>query len=270
MGQLSSRTAVPSDDTLTRPRGSTTGSDNHTMRYLQGGPQLSSEELAALGVGELKQRAKAAGLSMDEINACVEKADLIQLILHAPGSHQTCAVCYVDDIVGLRMPCCGVDSSTICFCWRCVEIICEMGEPPGLGRCPSCRGYISFDRNTGQVKVNQNIGKCQMCLQVRPIIDRRMCSACLLGSIHVLSYECDRCHNVQQIPHPMWRYQPQPDQFGTESWACHAACGDYTHWRVVPVDAAKIPAQECPDAWGRRDEWLAPIRERRRLELDAP
>ena len=78
-----------------------------------------------------------------------------------------------------------------------------------------------------------------------------------------LRYECDRCHRVQLIAHPMYRYQPDPLTFGTDTWACHAGCGTYTHWRIVADDANRIPPEECPETWGRRDEWIREIREAR-------
>lgn len=100
-------------------------------------------------------------------------------------------------------------------------------------------------------------------------MDRGMCDACLLGMRYQLHYECQRCHKAQQIPHPMWRYQETPLEFGNITWACHRDCGDYTHWRVIPEDAAKVPDFDCPDGWGRRDDWLATVRRQRHMELSA-
>jgi hypothetical protein len=71
---------------------------------------------------------------------------------------------------------------------------------------------------------------------------------------------------VQRIPHPMWRYQPSPTAHGAASWACHVGCHDYTNWRIVPDDVVRIPAQEVPESWGRRDEWLELIRASRTAE----
>jgi hypothetical protein len=140
-----------------------------------------------------------------------------------------------------------------------------------------------------------------------------------------LRYQCDRCHGLQRIPHPMWRYMPAPDAFGTETWACQR-CHDFTHWRVCAVDTDRIRAppscpltasqpyhvitrvshsncaaagrthlprvrhsalrvhvacacvrrglqcptaapEECPESWGRREEWLSAVRAARQLQL---
>ena len=44
-------------------------------------------------------------------------------------------------------------------------------------------------------------------------------------------------------------------------------CGDQTHWRIDPADAHLVPADDCPESWGRREEWLAQVRRQRRREL---
>jgi hypothetical protein len=64
----------------------------------------------------------------------------------------------------------------------------------------------------------------------------------------------------------MWMYQNQPQEFGTATWACHVGCGDYTHWRIAQNDVMRVPAQHSPSTWGRREEWLANIREQRLQE----
>ena len=115
----------------------------------------------------------------------------------------------------------------------------------------------------GEVVVAQARGRCRLCChENKVIIAQGVCDACLLGTRYALKYECDRCHGVQRIPHPMWRYQPTPDAYGGATWACHGRCGDYTYWRVVRGDLARIPAQERPEAWGT-GEWLREVRERR-------
>lgn len=39
-------------------------------------------------------------------------------------------------------------------------------------------------------------------------------------------------------------------------------------WRIHPEDATRIPPEECPETWGRRDEWLECVREERRKILE--
>eukprot|EP00406_Dinophysis_acuminata_P076386 CAMPEP_0179268002 /NCGR_PEP_ID=MMETSP0797-20121207/30217_1 /TAXON_ID=47934 /ORGANISM="Dinophysis acuminata, Strain DAEP01" /LENGTH=223 /DNA_ID=CAMNT_0020976273 /DNA_START=55 /DNA_END=726 /DNA_ORIENTATION=+ len=181
------------------------------------------------------------------------------------GGSRPCAVCFEEE-PPLAMPCCGKDGSTVAYCRRCIEIICEQAQ--GVGRCPSCRGYITI--KDGGVSVAEKRARCQMCCQNKIIVDQGLCDACLLGRQHVFKYECQRCRRTQQIPHPMWRYQATPTEFGGASWACHRGCADYTHWRIVPEDVMKVPHAECPESWGRRDDWIAAVRRQRHMELAAP
>jgi len=174
----------------------------------------------------------------------------------------TCAVC-LEEAPHALMPCCGKDGSTTGYCRRCIELICEHNQ--GVGRCPSCRKYIIID-STGKIVVTDKHGQCRMCRQWKTLIDQGQCDACLLGQRFPLKYECDRCHRVQQIPHPMWRYQPAPTEFGGATWACHKGCGDYTHWRVIAQDLPRVPAFDYPESWGRDDEWLDRVRRQRSQE----
>lgn len=145
------------------------------------------------------------------------------------------------------------------------QVICRTGLEGRLGRCPSCASWITLDGDT-VVTTRDVAGTCRCCLQQRTLaeVQRRLCEGCLLGQTFALRYQCDRCGGVQRIPHPMWRYQAEPTQPGTATWACHLACGDYTHWTITPQDAARIPPEHCPESWGRREEWLAGVRELRR------
>ena len=101
------------------------------------------------------------------------------------------------------------------------------------------------------------------CAQV--IVERNLCEPCLYGSLHTLRYECDGCHRTQRIPHPMWRYQADPDSYGGATWACHQRCGSYTHWRVIPADLPRVPMQDRPASWGT-EAWMEQVRAARRQE----
>jgi len=212
----------------------------------------------SMSVKELKQYIRSRGLSFA---GCVEKSDLQEKANEASLLESfNCSICFQDEFFRATMPCCGTAESSMIFCRRCVEIICD----GGVGRCPSCRGYIQIE--DGTVRVSENKGQCHMCQQQKVLLDRGLCDACLLGSRYRFTYECNRCHGRQCIPHPMWRYQESPDVPGTSTWACHQSCGDYTNWTIVPEDAAQVPAEECPTTWGRREEWLAQIRARSQNE----
>lgn len=181
----------------------------------------------------------------------------------ADDSAATCAVC-LEVEPRVKMPCCGRDGSTVGYCRRCIEIICEQAQ--GVGKCPSCRAYISTD-GAGGVKVTEAVAQCRMCCQRKVIINDGQCDACLLGSRYPLPYECSECHQIQRISHPMWRYQESLGSFGTASWACHCRCNSQTHWRLVASEAHRVPDFDAPESWGRREEWLAGVRAQRRREI---
>lgn len=124
-----------------------------------------------------------------------------------------------------------------------VQIICRTGIDGRLGKCPTCSGWISLQEDGSVAAATEIAGRCRMCCGRKVLADPRsmLCGKCVLGSNFTFNYECQSCHLVQPIPHPMWIYQPSPDQFGNVTWACHRGCGTYTHWRVVPEDVARIP-----------------------------
>jgi hypothetical protein len=138
----------------------------------------------------------------------------------APGGF-TCAVCYEDYGAENRaiLPCCGKVESTVQYCKRCIEIIVEQGFGGTVGRCPTCSQLISIQG--GVITGGHIVSSCRMCMQERPIADSRsvLCEMCVLGRSFTMRYECERCHRVQRIPHPMFRYQEEgATSFGTTSW----------------------------------------------------
>jgi hypothetical protein len=185
----------------------------------------------------------------------------------------SCAVCYreLPEAERLLMPCCGTTTSTVQFCRHCLHLICTHGVQSYIGRCPSCSVYFSMpDQHTVQLMASIPM-QCRMCLQMKDITDpsRQLCSACMLGSEFAFHYECNRCHRLQMIPHPMWLYQPSPTEYGTASWACHGGCDDYTFWRIRPEDLHRVPADHTPESWGLRGDWLGRIRGLRQEQIGA-
>jgi len=169
--------------------------------------------------------------------------------------------------------CCSREGSTIQVCQDCLRVICERGAA-GVGRCPSCRAYYRLNPDSGAFELCEAHGTCHMCQQPRPIVSPPdaplLCDGCTLGMRIALRYECEGCGSVQRIPHPMWRYQANgPAAFGADTWACHARCGGFTHWRVSPADVDKVPPEDAPDSWGLKEEWLASIRVQRQAERAA-
>jgi hypothetical protein len=157
-----------------------------------------------------------------------------------------CSICYESEHELLPMPCCHRDGGSVHYCRRCLEVICEQ-PPVGVGQCPTCRSFFTFEN--GRVVKTERKEICIMCQQLKIIVNERKCSACSFGSLYSFRYECERCHREQRIPHPMWRYQPSCDAFGTSTWACHRGCGTYTHWRIVPADLASVPLADVPASW---------------------
>ena len=85
-------------------------------------------------------------------------------------------------------------------------------------------------------------GKCPICNQIKEhLIQNQItngqllscCDACFFGMRYQLTYECEQCHAYQRIPHPMYRYQDNVNNFGNNTWACHGNCRAYTHWRIL-------------------------------------
>ena len=158
-----------------------------------------------------------------------------------------CAICLEDEPGAAggppraAMPCCAREAATIAYCVPCVRIICERA-PGGVGQCPTCRSHVRVD-DSGEVHPAVRRDRCRLCRQNRVIADESCCGPCLLGMRLPLRYECERCHGLQKIAHPMWRYQEAVDAFGNDTWACHGRCGDFTKWRVYAADAGLIPPE---------------------------
>mmetsp|Transcript_19650 Transcript_19650/g.50776 ORF Transcript_19650/g.50776 Transcript_19650/m.50776 type:complete len:218 (+) Transcript_19650:30-683(+) len=189
----------------------------------------------------------------------------------AAAGEDVCAICYVGGREEqVDMPCCGSTNSTTFYCRRCIEIICE-SAPGKVGMCPIGCGFITIDPAGIVRRVEVRSAVCRLCQQTREMTDTSgLCAACRIGVTNALLYECDRCHRVQRIPHPMYRYQHDGvHAFGDVTWACHVGCGDYTHWRVVPEDAERVPAHDAPASWGQREVWLAAVRAQRLRELNS-
>lgn len=195
-----------------------------------------------------------------------------------------CIVCLEDLPRAQRAPlaCCQKKQGEHCatpaalaqVCWECLAVICAHGVE-GVGRCPACKGFIRVavcrkddGSEENKVVVVDGIGICRCCNQQRTLVGEgsRLCDACVIGQHFCLRYECERCHTLSRIPHPMWRYQPSPASFGTQTWFCRV-CEDFTHRRVFPDDIGSIPLQDAPAAWGVQDEWFAAIRRERGLAV---
>ena len=185
-----------------------------------------------------------------------------------------CLICHDDVQPGdpvMSRPCCFRQQSTVQICLGCIDVIfadtmLEGGQRGSsriastVGRCPICRAYLRRSA-AGHVAVLHSVGRCASCAQVRVLINGEWCDACAHGT--PMRYECEQCHGWQVMSHPMYRYQAAPREFGTaDTWCCQR-CGDQRHWRIYDGDLGRVPNDDAPEGWGRRDQWLDDIRRRR-------
>ncbi len=178
------------------------------------------------------------------------------------GEEKTCCICFECPEEFAVLPCCGDrPESTTKFCKKCIGTICMTG-PCGVGKCPRCRKSLG-EESDGSFSVKEATGQCRMCRGNHVIMARGMCEKCNLGERYCFIYECDNCHRNQRIPHPMFIYQPAPQDYSTSTWACHQRCGDYTHWRIVESDIRRIPLQLVPESWGMQEAWMESVRRMR-------
>lgn len=159
--------------------------------------------------------------------------------LSSPSVNVSCAICYADNLQEndiVVMPCCGKSTSTVQYCLACITQLKHVSEP-NISKCPSCTTKFALIAGTNQVISSNHLKKCRMCCQGRVLINEtRLCEPCDAGGRKPLRYECSGCHQVQRIPHPMWKYQPSLAEYSTDTWACHQQCGTQTRWRVVEAD----------------------------------
>jgi hypothetical protein len=188
-----------------------------------------------------------------------------------------CAICFDEALASsntitfARFPCCGHadESSTIKICTSCVLVLTNPtsdGESR-VGRCPRCRSWIVVrvlslaQHNEMQISAVSAAGTCRICNQVKDhLVDQEACDSCFLGLRYPLLYECDSCHTTQRIPHPMYRYQKSPEDFGNVTWACQGRCGSFSHWRIRADQVESIPMGDAPREWG--ENYLAAARAR--------
>ena len=182
----------------------------------------------------------------------------------------SCAICYEDfnndTTVKTNIPCCERDESTVKFCFRCIEIMCSNNNS-GIGTCPRCTGPImtskdNYNYNKSEVIIPGRRLRCRYCNHTKPAtcfnhlpprnITYAVCSVCEISENNPLRYECQSCHNIQRIYHPMYRYQETPTDFGGHTWACHQLCYPQPCWRIIPEDIDRIPHEEIPQRWNEQ------------------
>jgi hypothetical protein len=205
------------------------------------------------------------------------------------GPH--CAVC-LDEVIPnsaikvpfAKLPCCGQANETNTFkiCSACVVLLTQPTSDGSsrAGRCPCCRSWIVVRAPDGNSPLNLDIstvaaaGTCKECNQSNKCLvdDGDVCDACFLGHRNPLLYECDQCHGTQRIPHPMYRYQQTPGDFGKKTWSCEGPCQTFTHWRIRHDQIIQVPIGDSP--W-RENSWITSARQRiekarRELQVEKP
>jgi hypothetical protein len=186
-----------------------------------------------------------------------------------------CAICFDEALTGgnvslnrvkfANLPCCGVqpEGCNVTFIKVCTSCILVLTSPSSsgshrVGRCPRCLSWIKVyipepaERNVVNVEKVDVSGQCLICNQHKEFLvdNDNVCDSCFLGRRQPLRYECQQCHGVQKIPHPMYRYQKTRDQFGNATWACQGKCGRFTKWKIQPEEVHRIPLGDAPKSWG--------------------
>lgn len=255
---------------------------------------------AAAGSSEKHQHRAA-----NAVQCAAAVADSV-LLSSPPSSPMKCTICMENTasvgssgaphpVPALTMPCCR-EAGVICtVCIR--SITYPITAADRVGRCPCCRSWFTAKpaanvSSTTEVEVELEIAviepvadqNCGVCNQVKDCMvlvqnnnDESICDACFLGRRHPLKYECQSCSARQCIPHPMYRYQAAPEEFGTTvQWTCqgdnnnnnnNSACkSKFTHWRICTDQLGMIPVADAPPCWGEDYSALTVARRRRAQE----
>ncbi|GAX10186.1 hypothetical protein FisN_3Lh381 [Fistulifera solaris] len=174
----------------------------------------------------------------------------------------SCAICLEEDVFFAKLPCCDKATSTVQICTSCILLLSSPTSDgtSRVGKCPRCRSWLVIKEEV--ITTVSAAGPCRICHQIKDhlVEEDAICDACFLGRQCPLLYECRNCHTTQRIPHPMYRYQSSPMQFGTVTWACHGLCANFTYWRILPDQVRHIPVGDFPEVW--QTDWVAVARAR--------
>lgn len=195
-----------------------------------------------------------------------------------------------------NLPCCGgreststgndkaEESSFIKVCTSCILVLSIRSTtgPQRIGRCPRCLDWIkvqipvdtedttpsicNINNKNGVIVEKIDVGgQCLICNQEKDhlVENDEVCDSCFLGRRQPLKYECQQCLHVQNIPHPMYRYQETKDQFGNCAWACQGKCGKFSNWKILPEELHRIALGDAPKSW--KTDYITVARNRVKL-----
>ena len=163
-----------------------------------------------------------------------------------------CAICMESNSPIVILPCCHKAYSSVQFCTHCIEELISSSSN-AIFSCPTCRTFIGPEQ--GKLVIKKNVSTCAGCHSIHHTIgSSQLCHGCIKmrNLMSQLRYECERCHGLQRIPQPMWRYQLTTSSFTTPAtWICHQGCNSNTRtcWRLLTEDVELVPKAERPASW---------------------
>lgn len=178
-----------------------------------------------------------------------------------------CKICKatrpIDDFPGL--PCCCTSDINEEVCCSC--LVAALTKPTD-NKCPRCREFVTLASSQVNdkppwdvlsVKITMGvIDECCSCGEKKRLKPpNKICRDCQKEKEKDptgLKYECQVCHQIQNIPYPLYKTQPSPRQYGNSKWwACKSEiCGGYhRRWRIVDSDIDKLNAGDAPHSWAQ-------------------
>lgn len=149
------------------------------------------------------------------------------------------------------MPCCHKDQSSVQFCEDCIAALCSRSSINTFS-CPICRSFVALE--DGHLLKKTGVDTCSVCHNISHIESEspRMCGGCAKkrNDYGRLRYECEQCHRLQHIAHPVFRYQLTTSSFTRiAGWTCHQGCRARTAWRLLMEDVPRIAPGDRPPSW---------------------
>eukprot|EP00980_Cylindrotheca_fusiformis_P001386 scaffold344_cov130-Cylindrotheca_fusiformis.AAC.17 len=163
------------------------------------------------------------------------------------------------------LPCCctiEINEEVCCTC-----LVAALTKPTD-NKCPRCREFVTLaschvnDKPPWDVqyaKITMGVvDQCVSCGEKKRLKPpNNICADCQREKETYpkgLNYECQVCHEYQNIPYPLYKTQPNPRKFGNSRWwACKSKCcaGSARRWRIVESDIDKLNPGDAPHSWAQ-------------------